>query len=122
MVLFSAVCAAIRGVLFNTMSEQIAHDLKYDLFFYIVNKDVAFFDENKTGDLLSRLASDTTVIQDSLGTNISMGLRTLIAIVATIVILLLISSKLTGVLLACILPVVLFGVCAGKKMREITIA
>mmetsp|Transcript_12194 Transcript_12194/g.20551 ORF Transcript_12194/g.20551 Transcript_12194/m.20551 type:complete len:155 (+) Transcript_12194:80-544(+) len=58
----SAVCAMFRGAIFNTMSEEIAKHLRYDIFFFLLNKDVAFFDENKTGELLSRIATDTTVI------------------------------------------------------------
>jgi ATP-binding cassette, subfamily B (MDR/TAP), member 9 len=116
-VAFSALTAGIRGIVFNTLSEDISHNLRYDIFFFVINKDVAFFDENKTGELLSRLSSDTTVIQDALGTNISMLLRTLISIIATLVILGLISWKLTLVLLAGVFPVVFIGVGIGRTMK-----
>jgi len=33
--------------------------IRYDLFFFVINKDVAYFDETKTGDILSRISSDT---------------------------------------------------------------
>lgn len=61
-VAFSAVCVGTRGATFNTMSQKIAQQIRYDFFFSIINKDIPFFDEVKTGDILSRMTSDTTVI------------------------------------------------------------
>lgn len=53
----------------------------------MLKKDVAFFDVYKTGDMLSRISSDTTVVQDGLGTNISMFLRAFVFIIGTLVVL-----------------------------------
>lgn len=61
-VVFSGIMVWIRGTTFNTMSEKIAKEVRYDLFYFILHKDVAFFDETKTGDILSRISSDTSVI------------------------------------------------------------
>jgi len=61
-VIFSAVMVWIRGTTFNLMSERIAKEVRYDLFYFILHKDVAFFDETKTGDILSRISSDTSVV------------------------------------------------------------
>ena len=61
-VVVSAIFTAIRGAIFNTMSEKIAKTLRYDLVYFLMNKDVGFFDENKTGDILSRITSDTAVV------------------------------------------------------------
>jgi ABC-type multidrug transport system fused ATPase/permease subunit len=44
------------------MSEKIAQNLRYDFFYFTINKDVAFFDDIKTGEILSRLSSDVAVI------------------------------------------------------------
>ena len=54
---------------------------------HLLKKDVAFFDVYKTGDMLSRISSDTTVVQDGLGTNISMFLRAFVFIIGTLVVL-----------------------------------
>jgi ABC-type multidrug transport system fused ATPase/permease subunit len=61
-VIFSAIMVWIRGTTFNQMSEKIAQEVRYDLFYFILHKDVAFFDETKTGDILSRISSDTAVV------------------------------------------------------------
>mmetsp|Transcript_46 Transcript_46/g.98 ORF Transcript_46/g.98 Transcript_46/m.98 type:complete len:116 (-) Transcript_46:1521-1868(-) len=57
-VTFSAICAGIRAAIFNIMSERIAKNLRKDFYESIVHKDIAFYDERRTGDLLSRLNSD----------------------------------------------------------------
>ena len=62
-VVLSAVCGALRGSTFNTISEKIAMYLRYDLFYFVITKEVGYYDEHKTGDLLSRMASDTEIIQ-----------------------------------------------------------
>lgn len=58
----SGACAGMRAYLFSIMSERISRNLRLDFFESVINKDVAFFDERRTGDLMSRLNSDTQVI------------------------------------------------------------
>ena len=118
-VVFSAICVWIRGATFNIISERIAKQLRYDLFYFLINKDVSFFDEIKTGEILSRISSDTEVVQNGLSTNISMFMRSLLFIIATIIILCIISVKLTLVTLVGIIPIALIAVCVGRKLREL---
>jgi len=84
---FSSVASGIRGFTFNTISERIAKHLRYDLLMHLLNKDVAFYDIHKTGDLLSRLSNDVTVVQNGLGTNVSMFARASVTIIVSIAIL-----------------------------------
>lgn len=56
---FSAFCTMVRGYTFNLMSEKIARSLRYDFLYFLLNKDVGFYDDNKSGELLSRLSGDT---------------------------------------------------------------
>ena len=119
-VLVSAGFVWVRGSTFNTMSERIAQELRYDLFYFIIHKDVAFFDETKTGDILSRISSDTSVIQDGLSTNISMFIRAFIFIVVTMVIICLISWKLTLVTLGGIFPILIVSKIYGAIVKKIS--
>lgn len=61
-VIISSIGVFYRAVIFNTMSESIARNLKYDLFRHLVTKDIGFFDKNKTGDILSRMSSDIAIV------------------------------------------------------------
>ena len=86
-VVVSAIASGLRGWLFNSTGYGIARNLKYDLFHNVVRKNIGYFDTVKTGDLLSRMSSDITVVQDGLSTNISMIVRSIFFIVVTIVIM-----------------------------------
>lgn len=110
----------MRAYTFNLLAEKIARNLRKDFFHSIINKDVAFFDERRTGDLLSRMNSDTQVIQDTLATNVSMFVRSLVFILATLMILLVYSPELTGVTLLGIVPILIFGFFFGNKMKKLT--
>lgn len=57
-VFFTSMAGAMRTSIFIIMSEAIAKQLRYDFFESILNKDVAFYDDNRTGDLISRLNND----------------------------------------------------------------
>ena len=122
-VVISGFMVWIRGTVFNTMSEKIAKEVRYDLFYFILHKDVAFFDETKTGDILSRISSDTSVIQDGLSTNISMFIRCFIFICVTLVILCLISWPLTLITLAGIFPILVvakfYGVVTKRLSKQV---
>ena len=52
----------LRAATFNILSERIACNLRKDFYESIINKDIAFFDEKRTGELVSRLNSDIQVI------------------------------------------------------------
>jgi len=94
--------------------------LRYDIFYFLINKDVEFFDETKTGDILSRISSDTSVIQDGLSTNISMAIRSIITIGMNIAILAYISWKLTLLTVASIIPVVILAAVNGAFQKKNT--
>lgn len=74
--------------------------LRSTLFTKIVELDISFFDSNKSGELMNRLSSDTTVIQNCLSVNISMGLRAAAEIVVSIAFLFITSWRLTLVMIA----------------------
>jgi ATP-binding cassette subfamily B protein len=116
----SGACAGCRAYIFNLLSEMISRDLRRDFFESIINKDVAFYDERRTGDLLSRINSDTQVVQDCLSTSVSMFIRSLVFIICTLVVLCLYSATLTGITMCGIIPIMAFGGVYGLKMKKLT--
>lgn len=119
LVVFSGICVGIRAGTFNILSERIARNVRKDFYDSIVDKDIAFYDVNRTGELVSRLNSDVQVIQDTLGTNISMFLRGSLFIIIVIVLMFIISPALTGTVFAAILPLICFAICLMTVMRKI---
>ena len=119
----------VRGYLYNLISERIAKNIRGDLYSSLINKDVEFFDSKKTGDLcklcefnvfkVSRLGADIAVVQDGLSTNVSMFIRSFLFIIVAFVFVFIISWQLTLVMMACILPVIIFSVFFGRAMKNI---
>lgn len=118
-ILASSIMTCLRAIFFNLMAERIARALRKDFFESMVSKDVAFYDVRKSGDLISRIGSDIEIIQNALSTNISMLVRSAIFNICVLIILFLISPPLAGVTLATVVPVIVFGVVYGMKIRKL---
>lgn len=118
-IVVASIAVFQRGIM-KTTSDAIARDIRYDLFYSIIRQDVAYFDENKTGELLTRMSSDTTVLQSALSVNMTMLIRNTILVTVTIVILVLYSWKLTLFLFAAILVFMIFVVCVGNKVKMLS--
>jgi ABC transporter fused permease/ATP-binding protein len=118
--LVQAITVALRYALFTIAGERTVTRLRADLFAKLLSQEVAFFDERKTGELVNRLASDTTVLQNTVSVNISMGLRFLASILGGIGFLFYTSPRLTLVMLAVVPPVALGAVGYGRRVRNLS--
>lgn len=114
------VATIIRGWLFTLVGERLVRNLRQTLFEKIVQQDVTFFDVNKTGELMNRLSSDTTVMQSCLSVNISMGLRSVAEVIVSIVLLFITSWELTCVMMAVVPAIVLIVVVYGRFTKKLT--
>jgi len=116
----NGVSTIIRGWLYTLVGERLVRSLRDDLFRKIVNQDVSFFDQNKTGELMNRLSSDTTVIQNCLSVNISMGLRAVAEMVVSIFLLFITSWELSCVMLAVVPALMVIVAFYGSFTKRIT--
>lgn len=57
-----ATCAFVNKLLFGYMAEMVGKSVRVKLFTATINKDITFFDTRKTGDIISRISSDTVII------------------------------------------------------------
>ena len=103
-ILISGVCSLIRDLIYGLASERIGQSVRLRLFTAIIKKDVNFYDNIRTGDLLSRLGSDTQIVQDGLTTNVSMFVRSLCILLGTVVILFTYDAVVAVIIIGCILP------------------
>lgn len=113
------VAIGLRAYLFTIAGEHIVTNLRNDLFKRIIDQELAFFDENKTGELTSRLTSDTQVLQGAVGINISMGLRFLASGLGALMLLFWTSWQLTLEMLLVVPPLALGTVWVGRKIRAL---
>lgn len=115
-----SVAVALRYYLFNTAGERVVARLREDVYRSLVKQEIAFFDQRRTGELTSRLASDTTVLQSAVSANVSMGLRNGVQVLGALAMLLYTSPRLTLMMLAVVPPVAIGAVVYGRRVRKLS--
>lgn len=115
-----AIATFIRAYLFNSSGVMLVAQLRRKLYQHIMRQEIAFFDQNKTGELLSRLGGDTTMLKDAVTTNVSMALRNMATVLGGIVYLFLKSWKLALVMLALVPTVAVLAVIYGGFVRQLS--
>ncbi|MCP3105356.1 ATP-binding cassette domain-containing protein [Myxococcus sp. K15C18031901] len=114
------IAMALRVYLFGTAGERVVTRLRKQLFQSLLAQEVAFFDERRTGELTSRLSSDTTVLQNTVTVNVSMTLRYGCQAVGGVALLFYTSPRLTLVMLALVPAVVLGAFIYGRRVRVLS--
>jgi ATP-binding cassette subfamily B protein len=118
--LVQAVFGMMRAWLFTVAGERVVARLRRDLFDAVIHQEIAFFDETRTGELTNRLAADTTVLQNTVTVNLSMGLRFTLSVIGGIVMLTWMSPTLTALTMA-VVPVVAVGASwFGRVIRRLS--
>lgn len=102
--IFSAVCTAIREAIFGITSQKLGMSIRARLYSSIIRKDINFYDNIKTGALLSRLGSDTQVVQDGLTTSVSMFIKSACIIIGTMAILFTYNTWIALIVIGIIIP------------------
>lgn len=108
-----------RVYLMNTSAQRIINTLRRQAHASILRQEVAFFDRTSTGDLLTRLSSDTSLVGLSLTQNISDGLRSALAVIGGVSMMVYTSPQLSLVGLSVVPPVAIISVIFARKLRGI---
>lgn len=118
--LLLALASATRYYCVITLGEQVVADLRRDVFAHIMKFSPAFFDHSHSGEIASRLLTDTTQIKLAIGSTASIALRHLIVVVGSIVMMVITNAKLSALALLAIpvvsIPLIIFG----RKVRSRT--
>jgi ABC transporter fused permease/ATP-binding protein len=115
----SMIAGNVRYYLFTLSGERIVLKLREQLYRSILKQEVAFFDFNRTGELMSRLSSDCSTLQNTVSVNISQGLRNLAQVIGGFAFMFYTSWKLSLVLLVIIPPVAGMAYFFGKRIRAL---
>ena len=118
-VIIMAFFTFLRGWLYTLAGERLVARFRKQLFDKIAHHDISFFDKIQSGELVNRLASDTNVVQNAVTVNISMALRFTGQGMIGLVIIFLISPKLTGLMFTVVPVVMVFAVCYGRYLKKI---
>jgi len=116
-VLLSAATYA-RFYLMMTTGERVIADLRRAVFDHVVGFAPSFFEQARTGEVISRLTNDTTLLQGVIGFGFSMAIRNAIMLVGAIVLLLVTNLKLTLVVLASGPVLVAAMLWVGRRVRR----
>ncbi|HUH49045.1 MAG TPA: ABC transporter transmembrane domain-containing protein, partial [Mycoplana sp.] len=113
-----ALASAFRYYFVITLGERIVSDLRRDVFDHVTRLSPAFFDQNQSGEIVSRLTADTTQIKSAVGATASVALRNLILCLGAIAMMIYTSPKLSSLVLAAI-PIIVFPLVAfGRSVRR----
>ncbi|WP_306393684.1 ABC transporter transmembrane domain-containing protein [Telluria beijingensis] len=117
-----AVATAARFYMVSWLGERVTADIRSAVYGHVVRQSPEFFETTRTGEVLSRLTTDTTLIQTVVGTSISLALRNTLLFFGGLVMLFVTSPRLTsiilGLLVLVVLPIVLFGRRVRKLSRD----
>jgi ATP-binding cassette subfamily B (MDR/TAP) protein 10 len=115
----SGLFSGVRSYLFNSASERVVAAVRNRLFRALLRQDMAFYDTNTSGALLSRLTSDCDSLKDAATTNLSMLLRAAANVIVALVMMLATSWRLT-LLALCVTPAVALSVAHfGRALRQL---
>jgi ATP-binding cassette subfamily B protein len=109
--------SAFRFYLVTWLGERVVADLRSSVYQHVVTLDPTFFEVTKTGEVLSRLTTDTTLIQSISGAGMSIALRSSLNLVGAVAMLVVTSPRLAGMMLV-LLPLVLVPIILiGRRAR-----
>ena len=118
MVVLLAASTFSRFYLVSWLGERAVADIRLAIFARILRLSPAFFEINKTGELLSRITTDTTLLQTVIGSQASSALRNLLLLTGGIVMLFITSPRLTGLVFILVPVVVVPIIIFGRRVRQ----
>ncbi len=115
-----ALGTALRFYSVSWLGERVTADLRRAVYRQVLRQDARFFETLKTGEVLSRLNTDTTLIQTLVGTSISLGLRNALLFAGALVMLVVTSPQLASIIVGLLLLVVLPILVFGRRVRRLS--
>jgi ATP-binding cassette subfamily B protein len=115
-----AVGTFLRFYLVSWLGERVSADLRSAVFRNLVRLHPGFFEDNRSGEIMSRLTADTTVLQTIIGSSMSMALRSALTLTGALIMMLITSLKLTLIIVA-VVPLVLLPIMIfGRRVRALS--
>src|SRR5437868_2997817 len=112
--------SALRFYMVTWLGERVTADLRNAVYAHVVTQSPEFFESTQTGEVLSRLTTDTTLVQTVVGSSLSMGLRNAVMGIGAMVMLIItnpyVMSQVLGILVLVVLPSLYFG----RRVRKLS--
>ncbi len=115
-----AVATYLRSYLVTWLGERVVADLRRDVYDHVLRLSPGFFEVTRTGEVLSRLTTDTSVIQTVIGASVTQALRNVLLVVGGLALLVVTNPRLTGFILIVVPLVVVPIVWIGRRVRRLS--
>ncbi len=115
-----ALGTGARYYLVTRLGERVIADIRITLFNRMIDMSPAFYERILTGEVLSRLTTDTTLLLSVISSSVSVALRNLLVLVGGLVLMLITSAKLTGMVLLIVPVIVVPIVILGRRLRHLS--
>ena len=112
--------AALRFYYVTWIGERVTADLREAVYRRVIRMDPTFFEVTRTGEVLSRLTTDTTLVQTIAGSSLSIALRSTLSLSGALVMLTLTSAKLMTMLVVLLPAVVVPLIVVGRSVRRLS--
>ena len=113
-----AAASASRYYIVMTLGERIVADIRTAVFDHLTRLDASFFDQVKSGEIVSRLSADTTQIKSAFGASASVALRNAVLFIGAGTMMVYTSPRLAGLVALAIPAIVLPLVASGRSVRQ----
>ncbi len=115
-----ALATGLRYALVSRLGERVVADIRKAVFNRVIGMSPAFYDTIMTGEVLSRITTDTTLIQSVIGSSLSAALRNMLIVLGGLILMLMTSVKLTGLVLLIVPVVIVPIILLGRKLRGLS--
>jgi ATP-binding cassette subfamily B protein len=115
-----ALGTGLRYALVTRLGERVVADIRKAVFDRVISMSPTFYENIMTGEVLSRITTDTTLIQSVLGSSASIALRNVLIFVGGLVLMLLTSPKLTMLVLLLVPAIVVPILVLGRRLRVLS--
>ena len=115
-----AIATYMRYSLVSWVGERVVADIRRDVFAKVLSMHTAYFESTRTGDLLSRITTDTTLLQTVVGSSVSVFLRNTLMFTGGMIMLLATSARLSEYVLLMLPIVILPIIIIGKRVRKLS--
>lgn len=115
-----AVMTASRYYMMSWLGERVVADIRQRVFENVLRQSPRYFETLQTGEVLSRLTSDTTLVQTLVGSSISIALRSLVMLIGGMTMMLVTSAWLAGVMIVLLAVIVLPLWALGRRVRKMS--
>ena len=114
------IFTGLRFYLVTRLGERVVADIRAAVYNKVIGMSPQFYERIMTGEVLSRLTTDTTLIQSVIGSSVSVALRNVLMLLGGLIFMLFTSAKLTGLVLLIVPAVIVPIIVLGRRVRALS--